>query len=136
MIPKRLRKRDTIGIVSPSHFMTEENKKSLDNTIEVLKKFDLNVVLGKNARAIDKYGFSAGSPSQRANDINEMFADSKIKGIWCFKGGFTSNQVIDSLNYDIIKNNPKIFIGLSDNTVLINPAIPAAASTSIEMGRA
>jgi len=120
MIPDRLHKGDMIGIVSPSSFLAKETQGLLSNAIEILKKYDLKVVLAKNALAVDKYGVSAGSPEQRASDINEMFANQNIKCISCSKGGDTANGVLELIDYDLIRKNPKIFSGLSDNTVLIN----------------
>ena len=49
-----------------------------------------------------------------------MFADKDIKMIWCAKGGENSNSVFDYLNYDVIKQNPKIICGYSDITSITN----------------
>ncbi|MFO7710696.1 MAG: LD-carboxypeptidase [Candidatus Woesearchaeota archaeon] len=111
---------DTIGIVSPSNIMTDYKKGLLDNTIQIIEKMGLKVKLGEHARSIDKYGVSAGEPKERASDINQMFLDPSIKAIWCAQGGDTANQVLELLDYEAIRNNPKIFIGLSDNTTLLN----------------
>ena len=63
------------------------------------------------------YGETA---KHKAEDINEMFADKNINGIFCAMGGFNCNSVFDYLDFDVIKNNPKIICGYSDPTSLIN----------------
>ncbi len=63
------------------------------------------------------YGASA---KHKAEDINEMFKDKEIAGIFCAMGGFNCNCVFDYLDYEIIKNNPKIICGYSDPTSILN----------------
>ena len=117
---KALKSGDTIGFISPSNPISDEKKELLDNTVEVLHGFGFSTQFGKNAFSTDTYGVSGGEPLERASDINAMFADPGIEAIWCAQGGSTANQVLDHLDYDVIRKNPKVFIGLSDNTVLIN----------------
>lgn len=120
MLAKALKKGDKIGFVCPSSYLEKEKVVLVNNTIKILNNFGFKIAWGKNAKKIDKYGISAGSPEERAEDINSFFKNLTIKAIWCIQGGDTANQILDLLDYDIIKNNPKIFMGLSDNTVLIN----------------
>jgi muramoyltetrapeptide carboxypeptidase len=61
----------------------------------------------------------AGTPEQRANDINGMFANPNIDAIICARGGYGANRVLPLLNYDLIKANPKIFMGYSDVTAFL-----------------
>lgn len=56
----------------------------------------------------------------RAKDINEMFADKEVKAIMCVKGGEDSNTTLDYIDYETIKQNPKILCGFSDNTSILN----------------
>ena len=69
--------------------------------------------------ALNTNGYSA-TAKEKAQDINEMFLDEEVKMIWCAKGGENSNSVLDYLNYENIKNNPKIICGYSDITSLTN----------------
>ena len=119
MIPDKLKKGDTIGIVTPSTPITPDYKQFFDNLIEYFNQLGFNVVFAENALAIDKYGVSGGSIAQRADDINNMFRDDKIKAIWCAQGGHTANQILDFIDYESIKNNPKIFMGKSDIDMLL-----------------
>ncbi|MEA3515546.1 MAG: LD-carboxypeptidase [Nanoarchaeota archaeon] len=118
MIPRKLKKGDTIGIVTPSKPITQDQRYLFDNTIDYLNQLGFNVIYAKNALSIDKYGVSGGTVEQRAEDINHMFSDEKIKAIWCAQGGDTANQILDFLDYELIKNNPKIFMGKSDIDLL------------------
>ena len=63
------------------------------------------------------YGETA---KNKAEDINEMFRDKSINAIFCAMGGYNCNSVFDYLDFDLIKNNPKIICGYSDPTSLIN----------------
>lgn len=62
----------------------------------------------------------AGTDKERSADINAMFRNKKIKGIFCSRGGQSSNRLLDLIDYNAIQKNPKVFMGLSDITVLLN----------------
>lgn len=116
IIPYRLKKGDTIGVVSPSGVVTE--KKQLDSGIRFFEKLGFNVIVGKNALNVDM--FSAGTGKERADDINTMFSDKNVNAIICSQGGATANECLPFLEWKIIKKNPKIFLGISDITLLLN----------------
>ena len=120
MIGNRLKKGDAIGIVAPSKALDEEHKKQLEDFKKYAEgELGLKIVEGKHIFEVDKFGHAAGSGEQRAADINEMFADESVDAIWCFQGGSPANQTLDFLDYDLIKNNPKVFMGMSDVDVLL-----------------
>lgn len=111
ILPKKLEKGDTIGIVAPSEPVIEVA--DLDRSMRVLKGMGFKVKLGKNI--LKRYGgYMAGTGKQRADDIHQMFSDSNVKAIMCYAGGDTANRVLPHLDYELIKKNPKIFIGYSD----------------------
>ncbi len=118
MIPKRLRKGDTIGVVSPSAAVTTELLPQLKEGISFLRSSGFRVKLGKNH--LKKQYNSAGTPEQRAEDINTMFEDSNIDAVICSQGGDTSNTCLPHIDFNSIRKNPKIFMGISDITVLLN----------------
>lgn len=115
--PSKLKIGDEVGIISPSEPVIFKEK--FYQGVETLKKLGFRVVLGKNV--FKNYGgYMAGTDKERAEDLNEIFKNKKIKGILCSRGGFNSNRLLDLIDYAAIKNNPKVFIGFSDITVLLN----------------
>ncbi len=121
LTPQKLKLGDMIGIVSPSGVITKDRQDKYYRGVEVLEKMGFRIKLGENAMEdLNNWGISAGTPEQKANDINKMFVDNEVKAILCSRGGGTSNAVLDLLDYKVIKQNPKIFCGFSDNTTLVN----------------
>jgi len=114
--PKHLQKGDTIGLVSPAAPLAGLVFHRTEGGIKMLEKMGFNVELGKHALKVS--GYTAGSPEERAEDINNFFKDDNIKAIISFIGGNHSNQTLEYLNFSLIKKNPKIFLGYSDATVL------------------
>jgi muramoyltetrapeptide carboxypeptidase len=118
MIPKRLPKIGTIGVVSPSAPVLPNQRKQFRAGVRFFEERGLRVIVGRNA--LKKDGYSAGTPEQRAADINAMFRDKRVDAIVCSQGGDTANGVLPLLDYRMIARNPKIFMGISDITVLLN----------------
>ncbi len=111
--PNLLKLGDTIGLIAPSSPTTKEN---LEKAIEKLTQMGFKVKMGKSP--YERHGYLSGTDEIRANDINEMFTDSEIDGIICLRGGYGTPRILDLLDYEIIKNNPKVFVGYSDITAL------------------
>ena len=111
--PARLKIGDTIGVLSPA---SPVNSKKLKRGVQKLKKLGFKVVLAKNILA--KRGFLAGEDKIRANAINKMFGNKKIDAIISARGGYGTLRILNLLNYNLIKKNPKILMGFSDITAL------------------
>lgn len=118
IIPNRLKKGDTIGVVAPSNPIIGENIEEIMKAKQIVEKDGFKVKFSKNLFS-NTNGYSA-SAKEKADDINEMFQDKEVKMIWCAKGGNNSNSVFEYLDYELIKNNPKIICGYSDITSLTN----------------
>jgi muramoyltetrapeptide carboxypeptidase len=115
--PKKLRAGDTVGIISPSEPIEFRNE--FYAGVRELEGIGLRVLLGKNV--FRKYGgYMAGTVEQRLHDLHSMFRNPKVKAIFVSGGGFCVNQILPFVNYSLIKNNPKILMGYSDITVLLN----------------
>lgn len=114
---KPLKKGDTIGIISPA-FCSSKEPSEYQYMIDYLNKLGYTVKLGKSFYS--KEGYLAGTDDIRANDINEMFRDKDVNAIICMRGGYGCSRIIDKLDFELIKNNPKILSGYSDVTVLLN----------------
>ncbi len=104
---------------SSSKPFNQEKKFELDNFIKYISELWLKVKLSNNFFKSDKYWNSGCSPKQRADDINSMFADKNIDAIWCYQGWNTINQTLDLIDFNIVKNNPKLILWKSDVDVLL-----------------
>jgi muramoyltetrapeptide carboxypeptidase len=113
---KRLQKGNSIGIVSPSSPMAGLFPHRVKRGIKMLEKLGFDVKIGEHALCITQH--TAGSPKERADDINSYFKDESVKAVISFIGGNHSNQILEYLDFCLIMNNPKIFMGYSDTTVL------------------
>lgn len=118
IIPNRLKKGDTIGVVAPSDPIIGDNIEEIQRAKELVEKDGFKVKFSKNLFS-NSNDYTA-SAKEKAEDINNMFADKEIKMIWCAKGGENSNSTFEYLDYELIKDNPKIVCGYSDITSLTN----------------
>lgn len=116
MKPPRLQKGDKIAIVSPASAVAAYVPRRLARGIATLEKMGFEVVLMPNATAVHSH--TAGTIGERLQDLHMAFADPSIKAIISTIGGFNSHQLLDELDYELIRNNPKIFVGYSDITAL------------------
>jgi muramoyltetrapeptide carboxypeptidase len=112
--PERLCFGDTIGIVAPAS--APPDPQAVDRAAAALEKYGFKPKLGKNVRA--RLGFLAGTDRERATDLMAMFADKKVKAIVCLRGGYGASRILDRLDYEVIRRNPKILSGFSDITSL------------------
>lgn len=113
MLGKKLKKGDTIGIIAPASCTTYEKVLEAKKNIEDM---GYQVILGECTK---KQWYSyAGTDEERAEEINSFFADKNIDAIICMRGGYGSNRLIELLDFEVIKRNPKIFVGYSDITTL------------------
>jgi len=112
--PKKLKKGDTIGIVAPAWAF---NRLRFRKGVAKLEQLGFKVKYDKSI--FSNYWSMAGHDEQRAAQINDMFADKEVKAIFCAKAGYGSIRTIPFLDAKIIRSNPKIFVGYSDITVLL-----------------
>ena len=118
ILPERLKKGDTIGVIAPSDPIIGDNIEELERAKKIIENDGFKVKFSKNLFLnINEYSSSA---KEKAQDINEMFADKEVKMIWCAKGGENSNTTFEYIDYELIKQNPKIICGYSDITSLTN----------------
>jgi len=122
--PKKLKPGDEIRVIAPSRSMaiiTEESK-SIAN--KRFKELGLKVSFGKHIYEIDD--FNSSSVASRLDDLHAAFADPNVKGILTVIGGFNSNQLLQEIDWELIRGNPKVFCGFSDITVLNNSILAKA----------
>jgi muramoyltetrapeptide carboxypeptidase LdcA involved in peptidoglycan recycling len=116
MKPERLRPGDTIAVVSPSWGGAGAFPHRVEQAIQQIQALGFQVRLAPHA--LNQHGHISDTPENRARDINQMFADPQVRMILAAIGGDHSCQVLPHLDYELIRRNPKIFMGFSDITVL------------------
>jgi muramoyltetrapeptide carboxypeptidase len=114
--PKRLAAGDTLGLVLPASRAFESDDIAFAK--DQLEAIGFHVKIG--AHAYDQHGYLAGRDADRAADINAMFADDTVAGIVCYTGGWGSPRLLPLLDYALIARKPKVIIGYSDITALLN----------------
>jgi muramoyltetrapeptide carboxypeptidase len=114
--PRRLREGDTVALVSPGSPVAEDFGVQLAR--ESFEAMGLRVRLGRSVR--ERRGYLAGSDADRAADLNELFADASVDALFALRGGWGSARILPLLNFDLIRRNPKILLGYSDITALLN----------------
>ncbi len=117
MIPNKLSRGDTVGIVAPSMPVEPNMEERLTEGIAELEALGFSVILGSHIRS-KSLGYT-GASMEKAADLNAFFRDPTVNGIICAQGGETSNTVLSFLDWEAIQANPKVFLGLSDITVLL-----------------
>ncbi|MEY8348291.1 LD-carboxypeptidase [Bacillus cereus] len=111
--PNALQQGDTVMIIAPAgppileHILTGK---------KVLEKMGLSVRIGQSV--YEKYGYLAGDDTIRLQDLHESFANPEVKAVFCARGGYGSGRLLPYIQYELIRNNPKIFWGYSDITAL------------------
>ena len=118
LLPNKLAAGDTIAVVAPSDPVLPEQEENLQIGIAYLEAMGFNVKIGAHIRA-NTLGYTA-TPEEKAKDINRMFADPEVRAIICAQGGNSANAPLTLIDWDAIRQNPKVFMGLSDITVLLN----------------
>ena len=112
--PQRLKTGDVIGIISPASSPDDLTK--INSGVQYLEKLGYKVEVGKNVGSND--GYLAGSDAQRLSDLHYMFKNKQIKAIFSIRGGYGSGRLLDKIDYNLIRKNPKIFVGYSDINAL------------------
>lgn len=118
IFPKKLEKGDLVRVIAPASslaIISEENRHIANERFEEL---GLRLSFGKHVE--EKDGFDSSSIASRIEDLHSAFSDSEVKAVIAVIGGFNSNQLLRYIDWNIIKNNPKIFCGYSDITALNN----------------
>ncbi|GAU76238.1 LD-carboxypeptidase [Fusibacter sp. 3D3] len=112
--PKRLKKGDTIAIISPSSGIWRRSE--LLQSVEALEKLGYKVKLGEHV--LKNRLYLAGTDEERASDFIWAFEDSTVDAIFASQGGYGAARLLRYINFDVVSRNPKIFLGYSDVTAL------------------
>ncbi len=118
MVPEAIKAGDVIGVVAPSEIIKEEEIEEIESSKKFFENLGYKIKFGKYVKE-NSTGYGA-TAKQKAEDLNNAFKDKEVKAIICAKGGWDCNATFDYLDYDLIKENPKIICGYSDITALCN----------------
>ncbi|GAB4311097.1 MAG: LD-carboxypeptidase [Candidatus Sumerlaeia bacterium] len=124
--PRRLQEGDLVAVVAPASAPPQADL--IDKAIERLKELGFRVKPARHVRA--RWGFLAGGDAGRARDINAAFADPRIRGVFCVRGGYGSGRLLRLIDFQTVRANPKVFVGYSDITALHCAFLKAAGMTS------
>ncbi|MDZ7806889.1 MAG: LD-carboxypeptidase [Gracilimonas sp.] len=110
--PKALKVGDTLGLVAPASPIYQDQV--FDEMIDNLEELGFQLKLGDSVQK--QYGYLAGKDEERLHDLMTMFKDDEVDGIMCIRGGWGSNRILPKIDYELIRNNPKVLCGFSDIT--------------------
>ena len=105
-------------VVAPSDSLGLISKELRQISDERFAQMGLELSFAKNVEELDE--FDSSNIQSRVDDLHEAFFDKSVKGIFAAYGGYNSNQLLRYLDWNLIKNNPKVFVGFSDTTALQN----------------
>lgn len=113
--PKALKKNSTIALIAPAGPISESQLASAQENLA-----EMGFKSTFTEKILEKKGYLAGSDEIRINDLHEAFNNENADAILCIRGGYGCSRIIDQIDYELIKKHPKIFIGYSDITALLN----------------
>jgi len=118
IIPEKLKVGDEVRVIAPARSLSMINEETRQIAITNLELMGLTVTYSKNCEESDD--FVSSSIESRIEDLHDAFRDPNVKGILTVIGGHNCNQLLDEIDFELIKNNPKILCGYSDITALSN----------------
>ena len=119
IIPSKLKQGDTVRVIAPARSLRMSWIQAVkEKAIRKFEEIGLKLTFGKHINEIDE--FDSSSIDSRIEDLHDAFRDKNVKMVITVIGGFNSNQLLKYINYNLIKNNPKIICGYSDITALAN----------------
>ncbi len=114
--PNKLRKGAHIRVIAPSRSLSLISATTIEVAKKRLESLGFKVSFGKNVYVTDEYDSS--TTAERVSDLHEAFTDKSVDCILTAIGGFNAIQILDSIDYDLIRKNPKVLMGFSDITIL------------------
>ncbi|MED1663074.1 S66 peptidase family protein [Brevibacillus laterosporus] len=105
---------DCVGLLAPASPVESDR---VEKAIQEVEAMGLRVKVGPSSyRSFG--GYLSDTPENRTCELENMFSDPEVNAIWCLRGGYGTPQLLNLLDYSIIAENPKLFIGYSDITAL------------------
>ena len=118
MIAPKLKQGDEIIVIAPSRSLSHVWAEKSEKALKILEKQGFKVSFSAHSREMDEW--MSSSIRSRVEDIHEAFSDDNVKAVLTAIGGFNVNQILEHIDYDIIRRHPKILCGYSDITALLH----------------
>jgi len=116
IVPARLKRGDEVRVVAPARSMNMLSEQTVRNAMDRFDEMGLKVTFGRHVKDIDIC--RSASANDRLADLHDAFQDENVKMVLTVIGGFNSNQLLEDIDYGLIRQNPKLFCGYSDITAL------------------
>lgn len=116
MLAEKIKPGDEIRIIAPSASMALVKEKQLELAATRLEQLGFRITYGRHVHTHDE--FYSTSVAERVQDLHEAFLNPNVKAIIAALGGYNANQLLTEIDYEVIRNNPKIFCGCGDTTAL------------------
>lgn len=114
--PQPLKKGDVLGIVAPAGMLSDESL--FHSGVRILGEMGFEVKFPRDLWP--GAGYLADCDDNRVSELHTLLRDSDVKGIVCMRGGYGCLRILDKINLDLVAANPKLLIGFSDITILLN----------------
>ena len=111
--PPRLQRGNKVGLIAPGSPVPSDR---IGKAVELVLSLGYQPVLGRHVEK--HHGYLAGTDQERLEDLHHMFSNNEVKAVWCIRGGYGCTRLLPKIDFDLIRQNPKIFIGYSDITDL------------------
>ncbi|MGA2184339.1 MAG: LD-carboxypeptidase [Bryobacteraceae bacterium] len=112
--PPALREGDTVALITPATDVSDPGE--LATASAAINYLGLKPKLGRNVGK--RLGYLGGTSEERLEDLHAAFRDPDVRGVFCIRGGYGCGQLLDRVDYGLIRSNPKVFVGYSDITAL------------------
>lgn len=123
--PNALKSGDTVAVVAPAAAIEREH---LERGVNVLASMGFRVKVSE--RVLARSGILAGDDHERASELREYFADPEVKAIFSARGGYGCGRLLPLLDFKAMARTPKIFVGFSDATFILNALVDFAGIVS------
>lgn len=126
--PQKLKSGDTIRVIAPSCALSTIDPAVIQKATQFFEQLGLCVTWGKNIGEVDI--FECASIESRVADFHEAFSNPEVKAVFAVRGGWNANQLLDYIDWGLVRKNPKVFCGFSDITILQNSLLSQAGLIS------
>ncbi|MBS1709116.1 MAG: LD-carboxypeptidase [Armatimonadetes bacterium] len=116
LLAPALKPGDTVALIAPASKLPDA--KEAEEACSFIKALGYRPIMSENANK--SWGYLSGTDEERAHDLNWAFKNPEVRGIVCIKGGYGAMRILPRLDYAAIRRHPKVLVGYSDVTALLN----------------